>query len=129
MGMAKTLARLKTKRFDALILAILYLVVGAANTYVWAISDFIFAPGAAFAALSFIAAYGVFVTKKWAVWIVTILFFPATTFGVLTLFSSIRFYTFSPSVGVLLFHLLFLLYVILYVISFAYVAVKRKTFQ
>jgi len=129
--MAKTLSRLRINRLDTLLLAIFYAVAGVGNTYILVLSLFTFAfmPAGAFAALSFIAAYGLFITKKWAVWIVTILFFPAATFGALTLYFSVRFYGFYPSVGILLFHLAFLFYVVLSFISFVYVAAKKKTFQ
>jgi len=127
--MAGILSRLKVKRRDTLLLATFYAVAGAAYTYMLALSNFNFMPAGAFAALSFIAAYGLFTTKKWAVWIVVILFFPAATFGVTTLYSSIRLYTFYPSVEVLLIHLSFIFYVILSFISFIYAAAKRKTFQ
>ena len=129
MGMAKILSRLGTKRLDTLLLAIFYTVAGVANTYLLALSNFTFMPAGAFAVLSFIAAYGLFTTKKWAVWIVIILFFPAATFSAATLYFSVRFSTFYPSVEILLFHLAFLFYVILSFISFVYVAAKRKTFQ
>ena len=129
MGVAKTLSRLKVKRLDTLLLAIFYAVAGAAYTYMLALANFRFMPAGAFAALSFIAAYGLFTTKKWAVWIVTILFFPAATFAGATLYFSIHFYTFYPSVEILLLHLSFIFYVILSFIAFIYAAAKRKTFQ
>ena len=127
--MAKILSRLKVKRLDTLLLAIFYTAAGVANTYILALSNFRFMPVGAFAVLSFIAAYGLFITKRWAVWIVVILFFPAAMFGITVLYFSVSFYTFSPSVEILLFHLAFLFYVLLYFVSFVYVAAKRKTFQ
>lgn len=127
--MEKIRSKLRVRRLDALVLAILYIVVGVANIYVLALSEFTFMPAGAFAVLSFIAAYGLWVTKKWAVWIVAILFFPAAMFGVTTLFFSVSYFTFYPSVEILLFHLAFLFYVIIYLLSFVYVAAKRKTFQ
>jgi len=129
MGVAKILSKLKIRRLDTLLLTMFYAVAGAAYTYMLALSNFIFMPAGAFAVLSFIVAYGLFTTKKWAVWIVTILFFPAATFGTATLYFSVRFYTFYPSVEILLFHLAFLFYIVLSFTSFVYVAAKRKTFQ
>jgi len=127
--MAKTLSRLRTKRLDTLLLAIFYAVAGVANSYMLVLSNFAFMPAGAFAALSFIAAFGLFTTRKWAVWIVIMLFFPAATFGSVTLYFSVRFHTFYPSIGILLCHLAFLFYVILSFVSLVYVAAKRKTFQ
>jgi len=126
---AKILSKLKIKRLNTLLLTIFYAIAGIGNVYMLALSNFNFMPVGAFAVLSFMAAYGLFKAKRWAVWIVIILFFPAATFGVLVLFFSVRVSGFSPSVEMLLFHLAFLFYVILSVVSFVYVAVKRKTFQ
>jgi len=126
---AKTLSKLKIKRLDTLLLTIFHTVAGAAYVYMLALSNFTFMPSGAFAALSFIAAYGLFTTKKWAFWILTILFFPAATFAGATLYFSIRLYTFYPSAEVLLIHLSFIFYVILSFIAFVYAAAKRKTFQ
>jgi len=131
MGVAKILSKLKSRQLDTLLLAIFYIVAGVAYAYVLALSLFTFAfmPAGAFAALSFIAAYGLFVKKKWAVWIVVMLFFPAATLSVGTLYSSVRLSTFAPSVEALLFHLALLFYVFFSFVSFVYVTAKRKTFQ
>mgnify|MGYP001059972936 CR=1 FL=1 len=129
MGVAKILSKLKNKQLDILLLTIFYAVAGAANIYILALSNFTFMPVGAFAVLSFIAAYGLFIKKKWAVWIVMMLFFPVAVFGSVTLFFSVSISTFYPSVDFLLFHLSLLFYVILSFISVVYVAAKRKTFQ
>jgi len=127
--MAKVLSTLKIKRLDTLLLAVFYLVAGVANISMLVLSNFDFMPAGAFAVLSFIAAYVLWTTKKWAVWIVTILFFPAATLSVATLYFSVRVYTFFPSIEILLFHLALVFYAVLSFVSLIYVAAKRKTFQ
>lgn len=129
MRVAKILSKLKTRQLGSLLLPIFYTVAGVGNTYMLVLDRCTFMPAAAFAVLSFIAAYGLFIKKRWAVWIVMMLFFPAAMFGVATLYFSVRLYTFYPSIDVLLIHLAFIFYVVLSFVSFAYVAAKRKTFQ
>lgn len=128
--MAKALSKLRDKRLDTLLLTIIYTVAGVANALLSAMSNFTFMLAGAFAVLSFIAAYGFFTTKKWAVWIAISLFFPVATFAILTLYFSVRLSGgFYPSVDILFFHLSFLFYIVLSFISFVYVTAKRNTFQ
>jgi len=81
------------------------------------------------AVLSFIAAYGLFRTRKWSVWLVIILFFPQLIFGSVSLYASIVLYALLPQVGVLLLNIALAVFIVLSFISFAYVAAKRKTFE
>jgi hypothetical protein len=67
--------------------------------------------------------------KKWAVFLVTILFFPAITFGAVTVYASVTQQTFYPSVDVLLFHLALIAYLILTLIALIYVVTIRKDFK
>jgi len=122
-------SRLKVKRRDGLLLAVFYAVVGVANIVVLALSNFALFTSGALAVLSFIAAYGLFTVKKWSVWLVIGLFFPQAVFGVVTLYASILWYSFYPEVSLLLLDVSLVLFIVLSLVSFVYMAAKRKTFQ
>jgi len=83
----------------------------------------------ALAILSLIAAYGLFTTKKWSVWLVISLFFPQVVFGATTLYSSISLYSFPQEASLLLLDASLVVFIVLSLVSFLYVAVKRKTFE
>lgn len=122
-------SKLKVKRRDGLLLTIFYTIVGVAQIIVLAQTNLRFFPSGALAVLSFITAYGLFTVKKWSVWLVISLFFPQLVFGAVTLYASIVWYSFSPQVSLLLLDVLLVLFIVLSLVSFVYVAAKRKTFQ
>ena len=122
------ISRLKIKRRDGLLLAIFYAVVGIAEIVILVSSDFMPVAGV-LAVLSFIAAYGLFFGKKWAVWLAVGLFFPQFVFGLTTLNSSIALYALLPETSVLLLNVALGVFVVLSFVSFVYVAAKRKTFE
>jgi len=125
----RLLSKLKVKRQDGLLLALFYAAVGVAQIIVLAETNLRLFPSGALAVLSFITAYGLFTVKKWSVWLVIGLFFPQLVFGVVTLYASIVWYSFSPQVSFLLLGVLLVLFIVLSLVSFVYVATKRKTFQ
>jgi len=124
-------SRFKVKRRDGLLLAVFYAVVGALQIIILAFSSSTSIPPhvGALAILSFIAAYGLFKTKRWSTWLVIALFFPQLVFGVVSLYASIALYSLFPEVGVLLLNIALAMFIALSFISFIYVAVKRKTFE
>jgi len=75
------------------------------------------------------AAYGLLTSKKWSVWLVIGLFFPQVVFGASTLYAFIIWYSSYPEISLLLLDALLISFIILSLISFVYVAAKRKTFQ
>jgi len=83
----------------------------------------------ALAILSLIAAYGLFTVRKWSVWLVIGLFFPQVVFGATTLYSSISLYSFHQDVSLLLLDISLVLFIALSLVSFFYLAAKRKTFE
>jgi len=71
--------------------------------------------------LSLITAYGLFKKRVWAIWLVVVLFFVATTFSAVTLY-----YVFGSD---LLLGISAIVYLILTWIFTAYTAAKRKTLE
>ena len=121
-------SKLNVKRRDGLLLAVFYVVIGVAEIAVLVMSNFLPMAGA-LAILSLVAAYGLFMTKKWSVWLVIGLFFPQLVFGTVTLYASILAYSLYPTVNLLLLDALLILFIVLSFVSFVYVAAKRKSFQ
>jgi len=122
-------SRFSVKRRDGLLLAIFYAVVGVLQLATVASLDIRMAWIGALAILSLIAAYGLFTVKKWSVWLVISLFFPQVVFGATTLYSSISLYSFPQEVSLLLLDASLVVFIVLSLVSFLYVAVKRKTFE
>jgi uncharacterized membrane protein (DUF2068 family) len=122
-------SRFKIKRLDALLIAVFYLVVGAAEVAVLAISNFGLVTAGALAILSFIAAYGLLRVRKWAVWFVIALFFPQVVFGASTLYGSTMAYLLYQETAFILLDALMIIFIFLSLISFVYMAAKRKTFE
>jgi len=122
-------SKLKVERLGVLATSIFYVIVGVAEAIILALSNFSLIHVAPLAVLSLITAYGLFRMKKWAVFLVTILFFLAIAFGVPVLYVSVMWETFYPSVDVLLFHLALIAYLILTLISLIYVVAVRNDFK
>lgn len=122
-------SKLTVKRRDGLLLAIFYIIVGAVQIIVLALTNFTLFTSGILAVLSFIAAYGLFTAKKWSVWLVIGLFFPQFVFGTVTLYASILTYISYQEMTILLLNIALAVFIVLSFISFAYVAAKRKTFQ
>jgi len=122
-------SKLKVERLGVLMASIFYVIVGGAEVIVLALSNFRLVHVGPLAALSLITAYGLLRMKKWSVFLVTILFFPAITFGASVLYASVIRETFYPSVDVLLFHLALIVYLILTLIALIYVVAVRKDFK
>jgi len=122
-------SKLTVKRRDRLLLAVFYVTVGVAQIVILALSNFRFYPSGVFAVLSLMAAYGLLTSKKWSVWLVIGLFFPQVVFGASTLYAFIIWYSSYPEISLLLLDALLISFIILSLISFVYVAAKRKTFQ
>jgi uncharacterized membrane protein (DUF2068 family) len=122
-------SKLKVERLGVLMTSIFYMIVGGAEVIVLALSNFRLVHVGPLAALSLITAYGLLRMKKWSVFLVTILFFPAITFGASVLYASVIRETFYPSVDVLLFHLALIVYLILTLIALIYVVAVRKDFK
>jgi len=121
-------SRFKIKRLDALILAIFYAIVGVFEIVVLVVSNFMPVAGA-LAVLSFIAAYGLLLVKKWSVWLVVALFFPQLVFGALALNGGIELYALLPETYILLLNIALAVFIVLSFISFVYVAAKRESFE
>jgi uncharacterized membrane protein (DUF2068 family) len=122
-------SKLKVKRRDGLLLASFYAVVGVAELAILAFTNFALFTSGILAVLSFIAAYGLFTVKKWSPWLVIALFFPQFVFGVVSLYASILTYTLYQEIAFMLLNIALGAFILLSVISFVYVAAKRKSFQ
>ncbi len=124
------LSRIKIKRRDGLLLAIFYAVVGVLEMAIFALSNYSVIPPhvGALAVLSLIAAYGFVTARKWAVWLVIILFFPQLVFGAISLNAGVVLHKIIPEFTVLLMDIALGIFIVLTFISFVYVAARRKTF-
>jgi uncharacterized membrane protein (DUF2068 family) len=122
-------SRLKVEKPGVLMVSIFYLVVGGAEAFILAFSNFTLVHVGPLAALSLITAYGLIRVKKWSVPLAVILFFPAITFGATNLYTSVKWQTFYPSLEMLLFHLSLIVYLILAFIAVIYVVAVRKNFE
>jgi uncharacterized membrane protein (DUF2068 family) len=116
---------LKLKHLNGFLLSIFYAVVGILQIVVLVLSSPTLIPPhvGALAIISLIAAYGLFKTRKWSVWLVIALFFPQLTFAAATLYVS------YSETSLILLNIALTLFIALLFISFVYVAAKRKTFQ
>jgi uncharacterized membrane protein (DUF2068 family) len=125
------MSKLRVKRRDGLLLAVFYAVVGVSQIVVFVLSSYTFMPPhvGALAVLSMIAAYGLLRARKWAVWLVIILFFPQLVFGSISLDATITLYTLLPDFTVLLMNILLGIFLALTFMSLVYIAARRKTFQ
>ncbi len=122
-------SRFRVKRRDGLLLAIFYGAVGVLQLATVAVLDIRMVWIGALAILSLITAYGLFMVRKWSVWLVIGLFFPQVVLGATTLYSSISLYSFPQEVSTLLLDISLVLFITLSLVSFLYVAAKRKTFE
>jgi len=122
-------SKLKVERLGVLVFSVFYAVVGGAEALLLVFSNFTLPHVAFLAVLSLTTAYGLLRTRRWSVWLATILFFPAITFGATTLYVSVAQQTFYPSLEAFLFHILLIIYLIMTVAAFAYVVAKRRDFQ
>jgi hypothetical protein len=127
--MTVLVSRFKVKRRDALLIAIFYAIVGVLQLATLALFDVRMVWIGVLAILSLIAAYGVFTVQKWSVWLIIGLFFPQVVFGVTTLYGSITLYSLSQELSLLLLDITLIVFIVLSLVSFIYVATKRKTFE
>jgi len=125
------MSKLRVKRRDGLLLAVFYAVVGVSQIVVFVLSSYTFMPPhvGALAVLSMISAYGLLRARKWAVWLVIILFFPQLVFGSISLNATITLYKLLPDFTVLLMNILLGVFLALTFMSLVYIAARRKTFQ
>lgn len=125
------MSKLRVKRRDGLLLAVFYAVVGVSQIVVFVLSSYTFMPPhvGALAVLSMTAAYGLLRARKWAVWLVIILFFPQLVFGSISLNATITLYKLLPDFTVLLMNILLGIFLALTFMSLVYIAARRKTFQ
>lgn len=122
-------SKLKVEKPGVLVVSIFYVVVGAAEAFILAFSNFTLVHVGPLAVLSLITAYGLIKMKKWSVLLAVILFFPALTFGATNLYASIIWQTFYPSLEILLFHVALIVYLILALMAVMYVVAVRKNFD
>lgn len=109
--------------------SVFYVVAGGAQAFILVLSNFTLVHVGFLAVLSLITAYGLIRMRRWSVLLAAILFFLGTTFSATTLYSSIMRQTFYPSLGVLLFHLTIMAYLLMTTVAFIYVRANRENFQ
>jgi uncharacterized membrane protein (DUF2068 family) len=122
-------SKFKVKRRDGLLLAVFHAVVGILELATLVVIDIRMMWIGALAILSLIAAYGLLTARKWAVWLVIGLFFPQAVFGLFTLYGVILLYSLSAELIPLLMEVSLGAFLVLSLVSFIYVAAKRKTFE
>jgi len=119
---------LGVEKLGIAVVSIFYLIVGIAQIVILVISPI--PPIGVLAILCLIAAYGLIKTRKWAVWLAVVLFFPEIVFATTTLYASImQQQAFFPNLEWLLFHLMLVIYVIATLGACVYVLAKRHDFQ
>jgi hypothetical protein len=117
----------KAERRNVLLLAIFQIIVGIVHIIVLALSNLAIFTSAILALLSFIAAYGLLASKKWAVWLVIALFFPQLAFGAATLNATILNYSVYEESTFMILGIGLAAFIILSFIAFVYVTAKRKS--
>lgn len=120
--------KLKAEHPGVLLVSIFHVAVGATLAVVLAIFSFSLPHVAVLAALNLILAYGLFKRRKWSVKLLAVLFLPQITFGSITLYDSVVFWTFSSTWEKPASNLLLGLYIVLCLLSLVYVGAKRKNF-
>ena len=108
--------------------SLFYVIVGGMMFFLLVLSGLADFPIGILGFICLVTAYGLIKTKKWATWLVGAILVLGITFGATTLYASITLYTFSPSLSVLLFHLVLIVYLVLTAIASAYVFAKRESF-
>ena len=101
--------------------SLFYIIVGGIMFFLLVLSGLADFPIGILGFLCLVTAYGLIKTKKWATWLVGSVFALGITFGATTLYASIILHTFSPSLSILLFHSVLIVYLVLTAIASAYV--------
>ena len=119
---------LGVEKLGVTVVSIFYVIAGIIQLVILAISAI--PPIGVLAISCLITAYGLIKMRKWAVWLVMILFFPEITFATTALYASImQQQAFFPDLGWLLFHLMLVIYVIAILVASVYVLAKRQDFH
>jgi len=108
------------------VFSVFYVVVGVAEVFVLAMSNFTVFHIGVLGLLNLFTAYGLFRMKRWSVPIVIALLFLGITFGATTLYYSVVLQTFE---GALLFHVALIAYLLMTLVASTYVIWKREEFQ
>ena len=119
--------KLKVKR-PILLLSVFYLVAGLIEVSTL-FMDFRLLHVGLLAILSFMIAYGLIRMKRWSIWLMVAFLFLALTFSISSLYASVSIYSFYPNLGILLFHISLILYILLCLFSTAYVLSRRMEFH
>jgi len=119
-------SKLKIENLGALVFSVFYVVVGVAEVFVLAMSNFTVFHIGVLGLLNLFTAYGLFRMKRWSVPIVIALLFLGITFGATTLYYSVVLQTFE---GALLFHVALIAYLLMTLVASTYVIWKREEFQ
>lgn len=117
------------EKLGVLAFSVFYAVAGGAQAFILVLSNFTLIHVGFLAVFSLVTAYGLVRMRRWSVILTTILFFLGTPFGATTLYSSIMQQNFYPSLGVLLFHLTIIAYLIITTVAFIYVRANRENFH
>ena len=119
--------KLKVKR-PILLFSVFYLVAGLIEVSTL-FMDFRLLHVGLLAILSFMIAYGLIRMKRWSIWLMVAFLFLALTFSISSLYASVSIYSFYPNLGILLFHISLILYMLLCLFSTAYVLSRRMEFH
>ena len=122
-------SKLKVEKLGVVAFSVFYAVAGGVQAFILVLSSFALVHVGFLAVLSLVTAYGLVRMRRWSVLLAAILFFLGTTFGATTLYSSIMQQTFYPNLGMLLFHLTIIAYLIMTAVAFIYVMANRESFQ
>ena len=120
-------SKLKIENPIVFLFSVFYIIAGAVEVSYLVVENFRAAPHiGVLGLLSLITAYGLFKMRKWAVLLVTALFFLGITFGATAISDSVILQTFG---GTLLLNIALIAYMIILLIAFIYVVAKREKFQ
>ena len=122
-------SKLRIEKTVGMLFSVFYTIFGVAEFLTLALTGFRLFTLMFLVILSLASAYSLVRMKKWSVRLVGIRFFLAMTFGATTLYSSISIQPFNPSVIVLLFHLILIVYLAFSLITTIYLSTNRDRFQ
>jgi lysylphosphatidylglycerol synthetase-like protein (DUF2156 family) len=121
--------KLKTERPGILMVSLFHLAVGVILAGVLAVFSFRLFHVGVLAVLNLILTYGLLKMKNWSVKLSALLCLPQVVFGLTSLFFIITIFGFSQTWEITGLNISLIVYVVLCVVSFTYVAAKRKDFK
>jgi len=122
-------SRLELKRFSPKLFSTLYAALGIVYILIFVISAFTSFHPLILGALIIVASLGLWRAKLWGFNLLMVLMFPSITMNIVSLYASIRTYSFYPDSSMLLFNLALILHTLVIMVLSFILAMKRKLFS